>query len=126
MKFICLGYLDESMWQEMSDTQAAALMEKCFAYDDLLRREGHFIGGEALAGAKQAVTLRSQKGKINITDGPFTETKEILGGILVLEARDMQQAIELIKAHPGVGIGPFEIRPVDEQIERIMAARQSA
>lgn len=126
MKFICLGYLDESMWQEMSDTQAAALMEKCFAYDDLLRREGHFIGGEALAGAKQAVTLRSHKGKINITDGPFTETKEILGGILVLEARDMQQAIELIKAHPGVGIGPFEIRPVDEQIERIMAARQSA
>lgn len=126
MKFICLGYLDESMWQDISDEEAMQLMEKCFAYDDVLRRGGHFIGGEALASAGQAVTLRKNNGKLKITDGPFSETKEVLGGILLLEARDMQQAIELMSAHPGVGVGPFEIRPADEQIERLIAARQSS
>lgn len=126
MKFICLGYLDESMWQDFSDEEAMQLMEKCFAYDDVLRRGGHFIGGEALASAGQAVTLRKNNGKLKITDGPFSETKEVLGGILLLEARDMQQAIELMSAHPGVGVGPFEIRPADEQIERLIVARQSS
>ncbi|MBN7818512.1 YciI family protein [Bowmanella yangjiangensis] len=126
MKFICLGYLDESMWQDISDEEAMQLMEKCFAYDDVLRRGGHFVGGEALASAGQAVTLRKNNGKLKITDGPFSETKEVLGGILLLEARDMQQAIELMSAHPGVGVGPFEIRPADEQIERLIAARQSS
>ncbi|MBT1062431.1 YciI family protein [Bowmanella sp. Y26] len=126
MKFICLGYLDESMWQDFSDEEAMQLMEKCFAYDDVLRRGGHFIGGEALASAGQAVTLRKNNGKLKITDGPFSETKEVLGGILLLEARNMQQAIELMSAHPGVGVGPFEIRPADEQIERLIAARQSS
>lgn len=126
LKFICLGYLDESMWQDISDEEAMQLMEKCFAYDDVLRRGGHFIGGEALASAGQAVTLRKNNGKLKITDGPFSETKEVLGGILLLEARDMQQAIELMSAHPGVGVGPFEIRPADEQIERLIATRQSS
>src|SRR5690606_10096509 len=106
--------------------EAMQLMEKCFAYDDVLRRGGHFIGGEALASAGQAVTLRKNNGKLKITDGPFSETKEVLGGILLLEARDMQQAIELMSAHPGVGVGPFEIRPADEQIERLIATRQSS
>ncbi|WP_102798159.1 YciI family protein [Bowmanella denitrificans] len=125
MKFICLGYLDESMWQDISDDEAAQLMEKCFAYDDVLRRGGHFLGGEALASAGQAVTLRKQNGRIKATDGPYAETKEVLGGILLLEARDMQHAIELMSAHPGVGVGPFEIRPADEQINRLVAERDA-
>ncbi|GAA0363557.1 hypothetical protein GCM10009092_29960 [Bowmanella denitrificans] len=125
MKFICLGYLDESMWQDISDDEAAQLMEKCFEYDDVLRRGGHFLGGEALASAGQAVTLRKQNGRIKATDGPYAETKEVLGGILLLEARDMQHAIELMSAHPGVGVGPFEIRPADEQINRLVAQRDA-
>ena len=86
-------------------------MDGCFAYDDVLRKNGHFIGGEGLQGARTAMTLRSRGGKVLVTDGPYAETKEQLGGILMLEARDMDHAIELMSKHPGVRGGPFEIRP---------------
>lgn len=124
MKFVCLGYLDESKFAELTPKEAAALMAECFAYDDELRRGGHFLGGEALQGAASAVTLRLKSGQVT-TDGPFTEAKEILGGILLLEARDMAHAIELMSHHPGLKIGPFEIRPADEQINAMVAARDA-
>lgn len=111
MKFICLGYFDESEWEAMSDDERDALVDECFAYDDVLRDNGHFIGGEALQGPRSATTLRFEKGKVSATDGPFIETKEQIGGILVLEARDNNHAIELMSKHPGVRNGPFEIRP---------------
>lgn len=111
MKFICLGYLDEANWETLSDRERTALMDECLAYDDVLRANGHFAGGEALQGAGAARTLRSSGGKVVVTDGPFAETKEVLGGILILEADDLDQAVELMTRHPGVGIGPFEIRP---------------
>ena len=75
----------------------------------------------------KAVTLRWQNGKVAVTDGPYAETKEQLGGILILEAADMQQAIELMSKHPGVRLGgPFEIRPADESINELIAARSEA
>ena len=119
MKYICLGYLDEKKWETISESEQNALMDECFAYDDVLRKSGHFVGGEALQSARNVTTLRWKKGKVSITDGPYAETKEQLGGILVLEARDLNHAIQLMSKHPGVKAGPFEIRPADDLAEMI-------
>ena len=119
MKYICLGYLDEKKWETISESEQNSLMDECFAYDDVLRKNGHFVGGEALQSARNATTLRWKKGKVSITDGPYAETKEHLGGILVLEARDLNHAIQLMSKHPGVKAGPFEIRPADDLAEMI-------
>jgi hypothetical protein len=126
MKFVCLGYIDETKWAELPPEKGQAKMEECLAYDDVLRRGGHFLGGEALASAREARTLRTEDGELIVTDGPFTETKETLGGILLLEARDMDHAVALMSKHPGVTIGPFEIRPADEAINALVAARGAA
>lgn len=114
MKFVCLGYMDESRWDAMAKSEQDALMQECFAYDDVLRQNGHFVGGEALQSARAAKTLRWQAGKVLVTDGPFAETREQLGGLLMLEAKDMDHAVELMSRHPGVRLGgPFEIRPTE-------------
>ena len=126
MKFICLGYMDETQWHELPEVEQTALMEECFAYDDELRRSGHFIGGEALQSIRNAVTLRYRNGKVTVTDGPYAETKEQLGGILLLEARDLNHVIQLISLHPGVRSGPFEIRPVDEEISSLATGRSQS
>jgi len=111
MKYICMGYMAESSWAAMTEDERNSFMDECFAYDDVLRAGGHFVGGEALASASDAATLRWEHGKVVITDGPYAETKEQLGGILILEARDLNHAIQLMSKHPGVKAGPFEIRP---------------
>jgi hypothetical protein len=101
----------------MSEDEREALIEECFAYDDILKRHGHFVRGEALQSSRNAMTLRWENGKVAVTDGPYAETKEQLGGILVLEARDLNHAVQLMSKHPGVRLGgPFEIRPMDEEI----------
>jgi hypothetical protein len=125
MKFVCLGYAEEKLWETLPLEKLSAMMEECFDYDDVLRRGGHFVGGEALVASNRAATLRFQNGKVVVTDGPYAETKEQLGGILLLEARDMEHAIELMSRHPGVRIGPFEIRPADAQINELVAARDA-
>ena len=111
MKYICLGYIEENTWQGISESERNAFMDRCFAYDDVLRKNGHFAGGDALQSARSAVTLRWKDGKVSVADGPYAETKEQLGGILILEARDLNHAIQLMSNHPGVKAGPFEIRP---------------
>ncbi len=126
MKFVCLGYLDEKKWETMSPGDREALIEECFAYDDILRKNGHFVGGEALQGPRSAATLRFQKGKVTVTDGPYAETKEQLGGILLLEAKDLHHAIELMSKHPGVRMGPFEVRPAHEEMNSRITARSTA
>jgi hypothetical protein len=119
MKFICLGYYDEKQWEKLSEGERNTLMDECFAYDEVLRKNGHFAGGEALQSAQVARTLRWKDRKVSITDGPYAETKEQVGGILLLEASDMNQAIELMAKHPGVKAGPFEIRPAADLTEMI-------
>ena len=112
MKYVCLGYIEAGKFESMSERERNAMLDECFAYDDQLRKNDHFAGGEALQPANTAVTISWKQGKVVVTDGPYAETKEQLGGILVLEARDLNHAIELISQHPGVKAGPFEIRPV--------------
>jgi hypothetical protein len=124
MRYFCLGYIEEKKWDSMSERERNAMLDECFAYDDVLRKNGHFAGGEALQSARNAITLRWQNGKVSITDGPYAETKEQLGGILVLEATDLNHAIQLMSKHPGVKAGPFEIRPVADLTEMIRESVQ--
>lgn len=124
MKFICLGYIDPAKWETMPESDRNAMMDECFNYDDVLRANGHFAGGEALDGPGHAVTLRWKNGKVSATDGPYAETKEQLGGILILEARDLAHAIELMSRHPGVKAGPFEIRPAVDLGEMVRDSEQ--
>jgi hypothetical protein len=119
MKDICLGYSDEKTWETMSERERNALIDACFAYDDVLRKHSHVVGAEALQSARNAATLRWTNGKVLITDGPYAETKEQLGGILVLEARNLNHAIQLMSQHPGVQAGPFEIRPAEDLTDMI-------
>jgi hypothetical protein len=103
--------MEANKFETMSESERNAFVDGCFAYDDVLRKNGHFVGGEALQSGRNAVTLRHQNGRVSVTDGPYAETKEVLGGILILEATDLNHAIQLMSKHPGVRGGPFEIRP---------------
>ena len=112
MRYICLGYMDEKRWEQMSEGERNGFLDECFAYDDVLRKNGHFVDGEALQSARNATTLKWRQGKLSITDGPYAETKEQLGGILVLEATDLNHAIQLMSKHPSIRMGGcWEIRP---------------
>ena len=128
MKYVCLGFFDEAAFAQIPQADALSMMEECFAYDDVLRRGGHFLGGEALDSARNAVTLRMKDGEVQVTDGPFVETKETLGGILLLEARDLNHAIALMSKHPAARMWPttFEIRPANEAMNRLIAERSAA
>ena len=128
MKYVCLGFIDETKFAELPQEDGQRMMDECLAYDDELRRGGHFLGGEALDSARNAVTLRMKNGKVEVTDGPYVETKEILGGILLLEARDLNHAIALMSKHPAVWMmgNTFEIRPADEAMNRLIAERSAA
>lgn len=124
MKFICLGYIEPNKFESMPDAERNAAMDECFTYDDELRKNGHFVGGEALQGAHEAATLWWKDGKVAVSDGPYAETKEQIGGILILEARDLNHAIQLMSKHPGVKMGPFEIRPAADLCEMIRGSEE--
>jgi len=124
MKFICMGYIEPNKFESLSESDRNALLDECFTYDDVLRRNGHFVGGEALQSSQTARTLRWKNGKVAVIDGPYAETKEVIGGILVLEARDLNHAIELMSKHPGVKVGPWEIRPAADLGELIRESEQ--
>jgi hypothetical protein len=125
MKYICFGYYDKAKFDAMSETERNAMFDKCFEYDEHLRANGNWGGGEALQGPETALTLYWKKGKVAITDGPYAETKEQLGGILILEARDMNHAVQLMTQHPATTFGNiFEIRPVGDMSEIVKASEQ--
>jgi hypothetical protein len=124
MKFICLGYYDEKVWESWSEKERNEFVDACLAYDDVLRKNGHFVGGEALGPVKAAATVRPGQGRVLVTDGPYAESKEQIGGILFLEAKDLQHAIELMSKHPGVKAGPFEIRPAADMSGMVKESEQ--
>lgn len=119
MRFICLGYADTENFEKLSPEAVGAFMDKCFAYDKELFEAGHFVGGQALMFAEHGVSLTVKGGEVSVTDGPFVETKEQLGGILILEARDLNHAITLMSKHPGVKMGRFEIRPANLEVSKL-------
>jgi hypothetical protein len=128
MKFAFLGYSLEKKWDDMSKSEQDAMVQDCLTYDNKLMEEGHFSGdGTRLQPSRTAKTLRWHKGAVIVTDGPYAETKEQLGGVGVMEASDLEHAVELISMHPGLRYGAtFEIRPIDEESLMRQAASISA
>src|SRR5215467_3657922 len=125
MKYVCFGYYDKGKFDGMTEAERNAMFDTCFDYDDHLRANGHWAGGEALQPAETALTVYWKNGKVATTDGPYAETKEQLGGILVLEARDMNHAVQLIGQHPALKYGNiFEIRPAGDMNEIMKASEQ--
>jgi hypothetical protein len=115
MKVLCLSYWDQKKFDRMSESERETFIKECVAYDNLLRKNGHFVRLEAVQSARSAKTLRHRRGKVSITDGPYAETKEQIGGILLLDADDLNHATELMSKHPGIRVAVFEIRPLDEE-----------
>jgi hypothetical protein len=105
MKYLCLVYLDEKRLGELPD-------EDCVAYDTAIRKSGHCIASEALESVQTATTVRVRNGKVSITDGPFAETKEQLAGFYMIDARDLDDAIQIASKIPPARVGSIEVRPV--------------
>jgi hypothetical protein len=125
MKYLCFVYYDTGRFDSMTDDERNTMFDRCFDYDDHLRANGHWSGGEGLQPPETALTLSRKNGMALTTDGPYTETKEQLGGILILEARDMNHAVQLIGQHPALTYGNiFEIRPAADMSEIIKASEQ--
>jgi len=121
MKYICFGYLDVEPWEKKSPDEQNAMIDQCLAHDEVLKKSGHWAGGEALQGT---TTLSYQNGKVSVSDGPYAETKELLGGLLILEAKDLNHAIQLISNHPGIKMGRWEIRPAEDMKPMIEASER--
>ena len=126
MKYICLGYIEPGKVESMTDDERNAMLDECFEHNDHLRANGHLVAELPLQPPETAMTLYWKNGKVATTDGPYTETKEQLGGILILEARDLNHAVQLMSQVPGFkyGLGPIEIPPAAELNEMITASEQ--
>ncbi len=117
MKYLCLAYGDEQKFNAMSKSEMDDLIAKCGAYDQELQQGGHLVSGMSLGWG--ATTLRLRNGKLSITDGPFAATKEVVGGLVVIEARDLNEAIQVASLHPAARMGEelgwgVEVRPIEE------------
>lgn len=124
MKYICLGYLEPGKFEGMTEDEQHAMLDECFEYNDYLRANGHVVAVVPLQPPETALTLYWKNGKVATIDGPYAETKEQLGGIHILEARDLNHAIQLISQHPGMKYGSIEIRPVADLSEMIKASER--
>ncbi len=112
MKYLCLIYSDEKAVTGMSKSDADAFMGEYFAFTEGIRQSGHYVSGEALEDTPTATTVRVRNGKLSTTDGPFAETKEQLGGFYLIEARDLNEAIQIAGKIPSARLGSIEVRPV--------------
>ena len=112
MKYLCLIYENERAWESLSKEETDAIMGDYFQFTDDIRNSGHYVGGEALQPTQTATTVRVRNGKVSTTDGPFAETKEQLGGFYLIEAKDLNDAIQVAARIPGARQGCVEVRPV--------------
>lgn len=116
MKYLCLAYEEEKTFNAMSPSEWQALRGETLAYVEELTRNGHLVSAEPLQSVRTATTLRVRNGKLSITDGPFAETKETLGGFFLIEARDLNEAIQVASKWPSVRLGSIEVRPIDPEL----------
>ena len=114
MRYVCLVYLVEMEMAAMSESEARACTDESLGYDEALRRNGQLVVAQALAPVETATTVRVRHGKLTATDGPFAETKEQLGGFLLIEARDLNEAIQAASRIPLARRGSIEVRPIKE------------
>ena len=113
MKYLCLAWEEEAVLDALSREEWDVLRRETLDYVEDLRESGHLLAAEPLRSAREGVALRRRNGALSTTDGPFTETKEQLGGIFLLEAADLNEAIQLASRWPSVDLGTIEVRPVD-------------
>ena len=114
MKYLCLIYSDESQWQKMDKADGDKMMSEYGEYTKGIMASGHYIGGNRLQPTHAATTVRIRNGKLSTTDGPFAETKEQLGGYYLIEAKDLNDAIQVGSRIPGARVGSIEVRPIAE------------
>ena len=114
MQYLCLIYDEEKAWQKMSQAEAGAIMGEFHAYTEAIKKSGNYVGGNALQPTHTATTVRVRQGKVATTDGPFAETKEQLGGYYLVEARDLNEAIQVASRIPSARLGCIEVRPIME------------
>ena len=111
MKYLCLIYENEQHWANATKDKIDTLMGEYFAFSDDIRKSGHYLGGNGLQPVSTATTIRVRNGKVSTTDGPFAETKEQLGGYYLIEAKDLNDAIQVAARIPGAKSGAVKIRP---------------
>jgi hypothetical protein len=116
MKYLCMVIVDEKRLQAMTESEAQALDDQSLEYDQVLRKGGHFLAAQALESVTSATTIRMRSGKVSITDGPFAETNEQIGGFILMEAKDLNEAIHLVSHIPVIRFGAVEVRPVKELV----------
>jgi hypothetical protein len=117
MKYLCLVYGEEQALQAMDDRH-------CVAYDEEIKRSGHCVASEALQPVSTATTVRVRNGKVSVTDGPFAETKECLAGFYMIEARDLNEAIQIASRIPPAQVGSVEVRPIRPIRETVRALQK--
>ena len=113
MRYLCLIYDEEKKLGTMPKSEMDAFMGEYFAFTDGIKKSGHYVGGEALKPVHTATTVRVRGGKMSTTDGPFAETKEQLGGYYLIEARDLNDAIQVASKIPSARLGSIEVRPIE-------------
>ncbi len=116
MKYICLAYEEENKLSAMSQSEWDVLRRETLDYLEELRKRGHIISAEALQSVRNAATVRVRSGKSSVTDGPFAETKEQLGGFFLINARDLNEAIQVASKWPSARLGSIEVRPIEEEL----------
>jgi hypothetical protein len=114
MKYLCLIYDEESRAATMSKSEGDALMGEYFAFTEAIRKSGHYVSGEALQPVRTATTVRVRNGRLSAVDGPFAETKEQLGGFYLIEAVDLNDAIQVAGRIPSARRGSVEVRPIED------------
>jgi len=114
MRYLCLIYDEEKTLEEMSKSESDAFMGEYFGFTEGIQKSGHYLGGQALQSVQTATTVRIRNGKVSTTDGPFAETKEQLGGFYLINARDLNEAIQVASKIPSARLGSIEVRPIRE------------
>ena len=112
MKYACLIYDEEKKLGSMSQKDSETFMKDYFSFTESIRKSGNYVAGEALQSIGNATSLRFRNGKLSTTDGPFMETNEQLGGFYLIEARDLNEALQIAARIPSVKTGTIEVRPV--------------
>ena len=112
MRYLCLIYDEEKKLAALSKSESEAFMGEYFAFTEGIKKSGHHVGGEALQPVQTATTVRVRNGKLSTTDGPFAETKEQLGGFYLINARDLNEALQVASRIPSARLGSVEVRPV--------------
>jgi hypothetical protein len=114
MKYLCLIYDEEKKLHAMPKSEADAFMGEYFGFTEGIKKSGHYLGGNALQPVQSATTVRLRNGKVSTTDGPFAETQEQLGGYYLIEAKDLNDAIQVAAKIPSSRLGSIEVRPIME------------